>query len=517
MITVYAKARDIYVAELVRFGFIRAFTRAQVRAVKTDSGYVESLVYVFINPGDAETELLNQLLCQKVKIILLGVVSPAIARLLNVETATLTNDVISWGACNPAPVYGFAESEARIHYSGLPEGIDCAIVDRPLIRYDFANEWNNHAYGAVRVDGSIWSLSCVANVINDATSVLASVYKGECEISAYAALTRINEAELLWVNRQAGLVDTHEFRLLETFICNYLPETSVCLPLLREVPYGYDAMVTMRLDCDESIKSALPLFELYKSKNIPFSLAIKTAQQADEADFQLLDDVISHGGAILSHTVNHKNNWGVNKEDARSEARESRQWILDHVSNTETLEYAVSPFHQNPDYAVEALALEGYQGFIGGIICNDPQYLVSRGGELYGVDNIITHSQQCMLHGDCLLKAANDQLAVYKKSAELCIRSGALFGYLDHPFSERYQYGWVSEAQRVGVHRDWLDYLQTMGRVLFENEVNALSFIKSKSGINLCMDSGVVKFESRYTLPDYDPAYEYRGEIRRLL
>ena len=35
-------------------------------------------------------------------------------------------------------------------------------------------------------------------------------------------------------------------------------------------------IVQIELDCDEDIGSARPLFELYKSQNVPFSLAIMT-------------------------------------------------------------------------------------------------------------------------------------------------------------------------------------------------------------------------------------------------
>src|SRR5690606_27172436 len=111
--------------------------------------------------------------------------------------------------------------------------------------------------------------------------------------------------------------------------------------------------------------------------------------------------------------------------------------------------YAVSPFHQSPQYALEALCDVGYSGCIGGIIRNDPEFLLARGGELAGFPvGFIGHSQQCMLHGDCLLEAG-DPLAIYKMAFDQALETRSLFGYLDHPFSERYQYGWVDEESRA--------------------------------------------------------------------
>ena len=516
MIAVYSHVDNSYVAELVRYGLIRSFTCAQVTKVITDVDYLASSVYVFINPDKDSFSLLCQLVQRKVKVILFGTLSDDVAGLIGVETTEISEVLKEWAKCSPASVYGFSESEVRIQYTELPDGLQCMIDDRPLLRYDFAEEWNNHGYGAVMADGSIWSVACQASITSQFTEQLAFLYRGESDLSSYVTLSSVQQAEILWVNRAVGFIDTQECRLIETFVCNYHPEKLPCLPLLREIPYGYDAMISMRLDCDESISAALPLFELYKSENIPFSLAVKTAQETDDDDYALLNEIIEQRGAVLSHTVNHKNNWGVDKDDVRAEAAGSRRWILEHVKNAEIIEYAVSPFHQNPDYAVEALAQESYRGFISGIICNDPQYLLSRAGKVVGVKDIVTHSQQCMLHGDCLLKAGDDQLSVYKKSAEICVRSGAIFGYLDHPFSERYQYGWITESQRVDAHRDWIDYLQSMGNVLFENEAKTLSHIKRKSGVNVWLENDVVQFESKFGPLDYSLAYEFKGSIDKL-
>ena len=516
MIYIHNQQSEPELAGLVKQGFVRSYTSAQVDNYSGDSkGFC---VHVFINPvDDDDLEIIQQISSTPAKIIILGRVSAGIAEVLGVRVEDLTDDAYAWDRCDAAPIHGFSESSARIKYGDLPYGLECHIVDRPLLRYDFAREWNNLGYGHVRTDGSIWSLACKAKFISSNNGHIASVLQGDEYLTVFSSLSTLKFSDILWVNRPVGLVDTHEFRLFETFITNYKSDSLPCLPLIREIPYGYDAMVSMRLDCDEAISSASSLFQLYKDKEVPLSMAVKTAQKTSNEDYRFLGDIVSQGGSILSHTVNHKSNWGVDIEDVRIEARESKKWILEHVKQVERVDFAVSPFHQNPDYAIKALAMEGYKGFISGIICNDPQYLVARAGEVWGVDNVVTHSQQCMLHGDCLLEDGEDRLAVYKRSAHICIKSGAIFGYLDHPFSERYQYGWASERLRLRVHHEWIEFLQKMGSVLFENEVKTLDHVRTKAGADIWMEGETVRARQKINLSDYPLAYEYKNSVERLV
>ena len=50
------------------------------------------------------------------------------------------------------------------------------------------------------------------------------------------------------------------------------------------------------------------------------------------------------------------------------------------------------------------MEFSGYQGFVGGIIKNDPYVLLARAGKTPYSDKIITMSNQCMLHGDIMKK-----------------------------------------------------------------------------------------------------------------
>src|SRR4029077_5973792 len=94
-----------------------------------------------------------------------------------------------------------------------------------------------------------------------------------------------------------------------------------------------------------------------------------------------------------------------------------------------------------------------------GTIAWHPEYLMARGGIVpCGPDDFISHSQSCMLHGDCLL-AGGDPLPTYKQAFCNAKDTGQFFGYLDHPFSERYSYGWANETERQRAHSDFLDFM----------------------------------------------------------
>jgi hypothetical protein len=154
--------------------------------------------------------------------------------------------------------------------------------------------------------------------------------------------------------------------------------------------------------------------------------------------------------------------------------------------------YAVSPFHQNPAYVPAALSRAGYDGFIGGIIANDPEYMMARSGvPPFSPPAIVSHTQGCMLHGDCLLRTV-DPLRVFKEAFALARDGGQFFGYLDHPFSERYAYGWESETARLAVHGEFLDFMNEQSgeaALLFVNEDTCLDFVKGKASAEIHYDN----------------------------
>lgn len=506
MIYIHNRSGDSRLEEIVSLSFIRAYTKSQVSLLKNIP--VLNCVVVVINPVAEDYYLLNKISFTFSKIILLGELPPAIAKLIGLKIDKLPRGASLWDECGSAPVNSFSQSRVLIEYlENLPFGLESPIKSRPLLRFDYSKEWNNLGYGHVTTDGTKWSVSCVAKPVSTESVSVASLYLDKDYLTSYIVLSGLNTSQVLWVNRSVGLVDTSEFRLIETFITNYLPEKSICLPLLREIPFGYDAMISMRLDCDEAIASSRELFELYKAHNIPFSLAIKSGQPIDKSDTELIEDVVKSGGAVLSHSVNHKPNWGDSYQEVLNEAFGSRQEIIGLSKLIDSVDYAVSPFHKNSEYAVRALDELDYKGFIGGIICNDPEFLISRAGVVMADLDIVSHSQQCMLHGDVLL-------SVIKQSVSNAVKGNIMFAYLDHPFSERYQYGWESEASRLEAHASLINYIKKINNVLFVNENELLDFVVMRSRLRLSIDDGKVIINNiEAGISEYIPSIEYKSKI----
>ena len=292
----------------------------------------------------------------------------------------------------------------------------------------------------------------------------------------------------MWINRAVGLADSANWQFIEYFISAYRFSALISLPYLLDIPANTEVAVTMRLDCDEDILSAVPLYEMYQEKKVPFSLAIKTSLPIADKEIAFLKKLKRDGGAILSHSVNHKVAWGKDYADAFEEALLSKAF-LEKILDV-SVEYAVSPFHSNAVYSVKAMEDAQYSGFISGIIANDPEYLMARGGHVPFSENIISHSQQCMLHGDCLL-ASDDPLRLYKKSFDIAHRAETFFGFLDHPFSPRYQYGWDTEWQRINAHRELIDYMRYHADILFVNEATCLDFMIDKSNTEITYDNKI--------------------------
>ncbi|MBU3574768.1 polysaccharide deacetylase [Polynucleobacter sp. UK-Mo-2m-Kol15] len=501
MIQVACPCGNDELREIVCAAFERACGLGSVRSIsyselainefahlQTNSKYT---IWVLVDPPEELAPLLILALkTMVVKVIVFGAVSPSIAQFLGMQVSVISEAVINASVCSPAPTYQFSESEGFISYvKGLSEG-DYSSYSRALCRYDYADEWNNLGFGAITVNGSIWSLSNCANVRQE--NALAYLVACDERLSAYCALWDYPQSSLLWFNRQVGPVDSYEWRLVEIYIYQYRFSEIPAWPVVSEIPYGYEGAVTMRLDCDEDVESARPLYMAYKEWKAPFSLALQATVLADPRHHQLPLEVMASGGAILSHTLTHAPNWGGSQEEAMREGVESAA-IINQA--TEIIpKYAVSPFHQTPLYARLGLAQASYSGCIGGIIANDPDFVMARGGRPpYSEPDFIGHTQQCMLHGDCLLETG-DPLAVYKQAFEQSFLSRTFFGYLDHPFSERYQYGWNDEDERINAHGQLIDYIRKLSdRVLFLNENDALDFMHYKSNIYIQHVDGALK------------------------
>ena len=378
-------------------------------------------------------------------------------------------------------------------------------------RFDFTDEWNNLGYGAIRGDGSIWGLTQPVHVAAEVE--LAALMVDDVPVCSYAALADIEAASVLWVNREVGPCDSFEWRIVEAFISGYRHDVLPCCPVLSEIPAGFDAAITSRLDCDEDVESARPLWRAYQRLGVPFTLAVHTRNLDDPANHQILRELLADGGAVLSHTATHAPNWGGSYEAALQEGRQSAARIQSVTGRA--VRYAVSPFHQSPPYALRGLADAGYDGCVGGIIRNDPEFVLARGGALADVpEGFVGHSQQCMLHGDCMLRDG-DALAVFKQAFDLAYTTRTLFGYLDHPFSPRYQYGWPDESTRVKAHEQFIAYMRANARnPLFMHEEAALDFVRFKAATRVVGTRDAFRIDlPREDAMEFSLALEYRGAL----
>jgi hypothetical protein len=358
-----------------------------------------------------------------------------------------------------------------------------SLKKRHFERYDFEKEWNNLGYGKIEtVDGSIWALA-------------------DSNLSEYCGLFESDEALVLWFNRAVGPVDGFDWRIVEDFISCHRFDRFPTVPVLSEIPDGYTGAATFRIDCDEAISSGRPLFELFKKHSFPFSLAIKTDQNFTPEALALIEDVVNAGGSILIHSHTHAPEWGepsnrpgpTSRGDAYYEAFTALETFKANIPS-HLNSYAVSPFHQNPRVALPKILRAGIDGFVGGIICNDPEYLMARGGEVPFCDGMISHSEQCMFHGDCI-HPNNESLDVYFSAFLSALKSETFFGYLDHPFSN-YHYGWKSEESRLDSHQRFLQFMSGFKNILLASTRQTLDFLYDRANSSLKVVNGIPKIRS---------------------
>lgn len=406
------------------------------------------------------------------------------------------------------------ESALAIRYD-RSHSLGCAspYVKRHFCRYDFYDEWNNLGYGRTGLRDGIWGLACPAKAT--AATVLAEVtHRDEKSGIVYAALYDEPDLSVLWFNRAAGPVDGLDWAMVETFFSNWRDEELPCNPYLLDIPYGFSGAVTMRLDCDQEIASAQSLLELYRDRGVPLSLAVTTSLPMGGKDLALIEQVIATRGAIVSHSHRHPENWGGSARAARAEYRVSADWLQKNITAARP-DLAVSPFHQNPLYAIEAIAAEGCNAFVSGVIHNDPEFLLARAGRVPFVESpIASLSQQCMLHGDCYHRRQGDGLDIFKTCFDQYRSARGFFGYLDHPLSRTYQYGWNDASEQREAHEAFLDYMQSYSGTWWANLAEALDFVRRKTLTRLALgpDGKVQSFSPE--LNDVPcPAIAYKKQL----
>jgi hypothetical protein len=491
MLVVYDE-RDRYAAEIVATALRRSFTSGQIRCITCDQltdGPLPPPAAVLINPPAEAAPLLAAVLATGGKALLLGRLPPVLGDLVgvNVLNEPPLDPALATAKVDHARHHD--DSPAAIHYAAHPLALTSPLRQRALCRFDFQNEWNNLGFGRITADGSAWSLAAAA--VNAGATPIAWIAVDKAPTPRlYAALRDAPCGAALWFNRAVGPVDSSEWRVVEVFLGDYRPDDLVCFPYLSEIPAGYAAAATMRLDCDEAVSTARPLFELYADSGTPLSLAIPTGQALGPDAIELMRDVARSGGSVVPHSVHHRVNWGGCYTEAAREAAQSKAALEQQVSGLGPVEYAVSPFHQNPIYAVHALADSGYAGFVGGIIAGDPEYLLGRAGQVPFIDSpLVSHSAQCMLHGDCFERYGRT-VDTYQESFDNHRAGRSIFGYLDHPFSVRYQYGWADEASRLQAHGRLLAHIGRTSGVWRPNLRDALDFLRCRNAVSLHVEQG---------------------------
>jgi len=495
---------------------VAAALRRSVGMQQVDFGQLGDIncgtaIAVVVSPDETE-DLLTWCAVPGRKLIVLGALPANVVRAVGAVGVAPPDPGL---ARSSAAVIGHSsESGLHVRYTALVRSLSGQVWRRPFERFDFADEWNNHGYGAIRADDSIWAAGARLSLPPAAELAFVAASDGVA-LATYAALLPLGGAHVLWFDRPVGPIDSFEWCLVEHFLAHYAAATHACQPVISEIPFGYDTAITMRLDCDEDAASARPLLSAYRQWGVPFSVAVHAPVLAARASVDFVRDV-GRDGSVLSHSLTHAPAWGGTLAQAIVEAAGSAAAVAQAIGARPA--NAVSPFHQSPDYAIRALAECGYTGCIGGTIREFPETVTARGGAIAGHPaSFVFHAQQCMLHGDCML-GDNDPIAGYRAAFDLAYASASLFAYLDHPFSVRYAYGWRSEDFRTAAHSALLEHIRTRVRhPLFLNEDAALSFLRGKSSVDIRYAAGVFHVaQAKQPSAFLSYAISYRGEYRRL-
>jgi len=360
--------------------------------------------------------------------------------------------------------------------------------ERYFYRYDFEDEWNNYGYGKITGKKNIWSVKSLVFCTSKKNNI--GTIKINNEFITFVSFHQINKCCILFINRDVGIFDGFDVSIIEKFVSSYknnLPN----FPIISEIPSTYEGLVTMRLDCDEDIQSAKKISQLYNHFKVPFSLAILTSILT-ENDKDFLKDIIKKNGAILSHSNDHLVNFGDNYETCLSQISTSMKKLKDLGLD---VEFVVAPFHHTPNFVYDVLNDLNIKGIIGGINKNYPQDISFRSGFYNERIKVLLNNQQCMMHGD--IHPQSNKIDNYKKSFLISYKNKRAFGYLDHPFSERYSYGWNNEKLRLETHRKFLKFIKRKKKIIFLNQNDFMNFLYTRSQINITIDPSKFKIQKK--------------------
>ena len=125
---------------------------------------------------------------------------------------------------------------------------------------------------------------------------------------------------------------------------------------------------------------------------------------------------------------------------------------------------------------------------------------------------LLSISQQSMLHGDCY-RRQGESVAVHVRAFAAQHAAHGIFGYLDHPFSARYQYGWESKAQRLEAHQKLIAALRAYEDVWFWNQRQCFDFVRLLSRVRLSVDmKDGIRVDGLDDSAPFRPVCRWRGE-----
>lgn len=449
------QSNDHSLEDLIFSAFIRSFGLSQINQLENPIQKKEGIhIFTECTSKNSYTNIKEILSGEKNKIILNGKLNESLKSLLQIDKINsdfLKEELIPANSLKPSL------SISKLHYKKncnyLKEFLKC-ITQRPIWRYDFDLEWNNHFYGNILNQNAMLDLSHYCR--SDEKKYIAYIENKFSEKVPLISEFQIKNNIILWINRNLSVVDLPEWKIIEDFIsCGYF-SNFCCVPFLSEFSINEKGLITMRLDCDEDIESATEVFEIYKKNKLPISLAITTNQIVNnEMKYELPKKVINFGGTILNHSHTHPTNWGNTKDEIINEIKTSKRIIEESFGIKN--EFAVSPFHHLTWDALEILEEMGFKGVVAGISSSHHEFLTSRGGLIDEKLNILFHSQQCMIHGDCL--SPQRKIDDYLYAFSLFSKLGFSTGFLDHPISPRYDYGWDSKNRQVNSHKKIIEFL----------------------------------------------------------
>lgn len=269
--------------------------------------------------------------------------------------------------------------------------------------------------------------------------------------------------------------------LFETFVST---KTHACdksaIPILLEsfLPPDY-AVISPRLDCDEAVKSSELLKNLYIDNSFKLNLAITTKQNIDNKDKELISEIERNNGSISNHSHEHAIYWGLNDNTFNKDFDEAKK-IISNFSDSQS-KTCVAPFHQSNIDLITQLTKKNVELLITGNSKYSPEHMIAIGGEISKQNKIMVHSQQCMLHGDSWPELKD----IYFKAFMLSARRQSIFGYLDHPISERYDYDWGSKINQLNAHKDLIEFFKKNFKVRSISHQELLSWLKIRSQISI--------------------------------